>query len=789
MQRNSIVGRVLVSLCGMLIGAGCGGGGGGASESSGTTTATEVPVVSFATNDFQTGALDDSTVDSAGGTFSVTAGALDGLSIYVPVGATEETITFAVSYADVSSATNLPDGAVVASKAIRISADGSDDWDTFKMFDGATLVTLPYDEPADPTTEDDIQFYVAEEDGTLTATGFYGQDTTNNTISFFVTNYGNAGESDSLTGSLSAKRGKGVGLSSALYNTYVAIGTASLWDAWLANGTTIDTGFRAASDGWYIPNFGSYLKPSRNGNCMGMVAFAKWHYAKYGAGLYNRYRDAGNTTTWLDDAVAIQLASRAHGAMDDRWDDIENFELTNVNPTYDVASAAAVAKSYVGALYVTGKPVLLSIAEKHVLGDGTLQKKGYHAISAYAVTITADGTVAFRVYDPNFRNDDTRTVTFTNGTGFSLYQSGATAGSSRYSYNYFEHFGFSVFASDALFTNLKEAADANFSGDSIFPTVTVTTIQGKTNGENVLDGASSHSGTTDEGESKYITTDTSIVLGGTILGGKAQVAGSLVQNARIFVGGERFSTPVNNLEGSGDGAFSVTLPLKQGENEIVILGAKQNSWSWWSGFKRLIVESTASPSDMQITMEWNLGSSDVDMYVKEPITKDDLTASGDTVYWQHRKGTSASAPYLDFDNTSGYGPEHYITPTGTSTCVDSSCSSVNPDGLYGTYRVKVHYYDDAEDDLTAEAPVPTRPVTYTVSWRYLAYCAAPCADPEADGTWFSGSRTGVLSTASSSNCCNVANTGGDWSSAIEINYPQPDPDDFLVQDPPAVMLP
>jgi hypothetical protein len=71
----------------------------------------------------------------------------------------------------------------------------------------------------------------------------------------------------------------------------------------------VDTGFRPARDGWFIPNYGSYITPG--GMCLGMVSYAKWYYSNIGTGMYNTYIE-GSPSEWRDDNTAIQLAARAH---------------------------------------------------------------------------------------------------------------------------------------------------------------------------------------------------------------------------------------------------------------------------------------------------------------------------------------------------------------------------------------------------------------------------------------------------------------------------------------------
>jgi hypothetical protein len=252
-----------------------------------------------------------------------------------------------------------------------------------------------------------------------------------------------------------------------------------------------------------------------------------------------------------------------------------------------------------------------------------------------------------------------------------------------------------------------------------------------------------------------------------------------VDNARVFLSSERFSTPVNNVAGGGDGSFDVTMPILSGENELVILGARKNGFSHWAAFYRDVVESTYQPAALTVTLTWGTDQTDVDLYVREPEGEGGET--GDTVYYSHRKGESTEHPFLDLDDTSGLGPEHYIALPGMTTLhADQSPAP----SLFGDYTVRVHYYADHDADYDT-----VQPVGWSVRWRQLAFCPPPCASPEDDGFWVEGGDSGALGYASSSECCNIENGGASWGDAFTIPYPAPDPADWAVPDPPAVMLP
>ncbi|MDO8518750.1 MAG: hypothetical protein Q7T11_01135 [Deltaproteobacteria bacterium] len=761
----------LISIGTILFLATCGGG---SSDSDDEESDSDPTVATISSGTLASATLSTSSVGSDGGT--ITSTSLTGFAIEVPVGAVGEDITFTVSYAAVTDESGLPEGATTASQIIRITTSGSSEWNDYRTFDLPVKVTLPYTPPAEG--EESVRFYVYNEDGTLEPTGFESIDATNNTITFYTRTFANTSP-DSVLSTLRKGPGKSVvrnqaAAANATYANYVAAGLDNLMVAWFLDGVSLDSGFRAKTDGFYIPNFGSYYKTSKGGNCLGMSSFAKYYFRKVGSGLRSKYHDDDNTSTWVDDAVGIELASRAHEAESNIWNQFYSGEVTS-----QTVSSRSVALSYLGGLYVSNQPVLLYITQVIVDAAGVYHYSGEHAIMVYKADIASSGTITFHVYDPNYPNDDTRRITYVDGTGFNTYAGGPSAANPGYSYNYFNHIGYNVAVSDAIYDKLKASADIDFVDGTVFPTITITTITGKTN----LEDVTANDETTDNGEHKWVTSDSAVTITGTVLGGLAQTAGNVVDNVNIFVGSEKFTAAVNNSAGSGTGEFSKEVPLKQGENEVVILASTANEFNQWAAFYRNIIESTASPAAFTVTMNWGQDDSDVDLYVQEPsFTSSGASKTGDTVYFGHRDGSSTSNPYLDFDNTTGFGPEHYYAVTGLSTIATDLTS--NPDNLYGTYNLRVHYYADHDDDSDT-----TQPITWNISYRYLAFCEDPCTNPEQDGFWEEGTFSGGLSTADSGQCCSIGNSGSSWSSTYEVEYPEPDPDDYTVPASHEVMLP
>jgi len=651
------------------------------------------------------------TVSATGG--QLTGGsALPGFNIEVPTGAAREPVQFSVSVAEVTSAQveGLPESATIASKMIKVETTASTSWNQFKMLDSVVKVTLPYEQSKIVAEEKAVRFYQYDEQlQSLEPTGFAGQDTNANTLSFYV----------------------------STFSKFVAIEMAMSFFEGMNSSFSIDTGFRPASDGWFIPNYGTYLESG--GNCLGMTSFAKWHYtwekSSSGQGLYGKYRE-GSAGEWRDDATALQLSTRAQMGLQGIWGSLNNEEKQNL-------SAKAVGLSIIHGMLVSGEPQLLGLKTKY--NNGTWADGG-HAILVYRY---ANGR--FDVYDPNnpgsAAGTDQQQIPYTFGSGFTrIFNSGLNA-ASPLQFNIFYHASAKVFSPNNAFKGIYDMAKNGFEGSSIFPEVELT--DSSTTGTTPIDSDSD--GVRD-------TTDNKMTISGTITGGQEDVASTL-----IFVSGQKFETPVEN------GAFSQEIPLYAGDNDVVILATDENTFTNWAGYLRTTIKSTASPSALTVTMNWDQGSSDVDLHVLEPSRNG---TEGRHIFY-YNPGSDSGSPYLDFDNTAGYGPEHYYA-TESMRLPDPS----NPGAfttLYGTYQIRVHYYADHDADTES-----IQPITWHLHIHYLLF-----KDTQTNTEyWGDVYYTGYLSTTNSGSAHNFASTDASWSGTYTFQYLQPVPSNFGVPNPP-----
>ena len=655
-------------------------------------------------------------IGATGGTIQVTdaSSPLNGLKIIVPEAATSEPIQFQVSYSDISSVNGLPQNTAVASKLISIETSGSAAFNKYKMFDEPVRVTLPYDanEPNDDSNA--VRFYWYDsQTSKLDSAGFLNEDKTAHTITF-------------LTGS---------------FSDFVAVRTMlNITGSMLGIDAQVDTGFRPARDGWFIPNHGSYLwntttnATTTNGFCLGMVSYAKWYYSDIATGLRSKYRE-GNRTEWRDDATAIQLAARAHLATSGIW-----AALTQEETAWATANAREVALSWISGMIVTGEPQLIGL--KTVYTNGTWADGG-HAVLTYAYN-----NGAFEIYDPNYPSsspgDTMREIPFTYANGFNqTYISGLTRNDAM-AFNIFYHAGSKLSATPNDYKGLYDSAENGFTGNSLFPTITLTDTTTTPTGTTPTD--TDHDGIRD-------TTDSKVTISGTITGGVSQINSTL-----LWVDNHKYTATVVN------GEFSKEVPLMAGDNDVVVLATDVNTFDNWAGFLRDTIRSTASPAAMTMTLTWDQDNSDIDLHVLEPGT------DGRHIYYSN-KGYTATNPYLDLDNTYGYGPEHYYA-TEASTLPGAT-------NLYGTYQIRVEYYSDKSGADTPQS------ITWHLNVKYLSF-----KDQQTGKEfWTEESRSGVLSTPDSSDTGNFQNSSPAWSDIWTIDYTAPNPANYGVPPPPQNVFP
>ena len=153
--------------------------------------------------------------------------------------------------------------------------------------------------------------------------------------------------------------------------------------------------------------------------------------------------------------------------------------------------------------------------------------------------------------------------------------------------------------------------------------------------------------------------------------------------------GSPITVPVDSA-----GDFSVTLSVNDGTNTLGFVTKGYN------GANTLIEVPNTQLSPFKIivdvqgavvlaTLTWNTDNTDLDLYTIDP--------AGDySCYYHH---DTADGGVLDFDNTTGYGPEHWTLSTDNTIRWGEN------------YTFRVHYYDDHVDSI----PGPAVPTQWTVN--------------------------------------------------------------------------
>lgn len=133
-----------------------------------------------------------------------------------------------------------------------------------------------------------------------------------------------------------------------------------------------------------------------------------------------------------------------------------------------------------------------------------------------------------------------------------------------------------------------------------------------------------------------------------------------------------------------DTHFNQSIVINNGINTIKVTAkGKQSNGVTVVGAKQITINGTLANIDIFTELRWNTNQTDIDFHMLPPGgALGDLWTSTDCCY--HYKNTSWGG-YLDVDNTHGYGPEHISVPAAT---------------MPGTYRLFVHYYDDAGGGVT-----------------------------------------------------------------------------------------
>jgi hypothetical protein len=174
------------------------------------------------------------------------------------------------------------------------------------------------------------------------------------------------------------------------------------------------TGFYPWLNGFQVRNFTSTDYP--DGHCEGMVLFSLWYFRNQSAsgGLFSKYMDPFERSDKQYDSGQNYLAFWSHDATYNENIKEEYYEINGIG---QIDNTEAINRIIQNILNNSG-PVAVCLVENIV--DGS-PEGAQHAVLAYAYSDAQDGLEdEFRIYDPNYSGDATRSIKF-NGSEYIPY--------------------------------------------------------------------------------------------------------------------------------------------------------------------------------------------------------------------------------------------------------------------------------------------------------------------------------------------------------------------------------
>ncbi len=241
-------------------------------------------------------------------------------------------------------------------------------------------------------------------------------------------------------------------------------------------------------------------------------------------------------------------------------------------------------------------------------------------------------------------------------------------------------------------------------------------------------------GPTSHADGEHVT-DRTIRFRGNVESGQV-----LVDHMDIFVNQvNQFSSDIGE-----DGVFDMALSLNAGTNFLTFKTYGKDLRSNRieapnTQLKPFEVVLDSTEAAILVTLTWNTSLTDLDLYVIDP--------TGDSSWYAHKR--TADGGVLDFDDTDGFGPEHW-----TLTFADTV--RWNED-----YHVRVHYYADH----STASDEPDTPSTWTVNIIMHE------GEPNASSMNFSGTLTVANSGSAGPN-----GSGAAWNDVAIIRPVRATPD-------------
>lgn len=444
------------------------------------------------------------------------------------------------------------------------------------------------------------------------------------------------------------------------------------------------TAFTPQDDGFQIVNTGSAY--NRGGECFGISSFAQWYFKNIKASegkFFPRFMENVGTSATGEPRNGQQIiATRAFTAISQQW-----------NSYYSAIVGAQLrlsdSEQYMvmrNALKNTQRPVLVYLAQSTSSVAHSVLAFGYDRGDLSIYDVNFPGTVHHLIYDTVLGS-------------WKPYTSAANAGAAGTSFDRISYNGDGSITTEP-YRNILADAKLSFNNSA---DATVT-IQSHTSGQAL---------------NSRIVTMTGKVTSGQVL----------VRKIRVMVGSTPYTANV-----ASDGNFSVVITITSGTNYLTFVTYGQDSNNNEiiapnNTTNDFTLRGTFAESVIFTTLTWDTNNTDLDTYVIDP--------TGDYSAYYHK--TTADGGFLDYDVTTGYGPEHWLL------------TSANTVRWGQPYKVRVHYYSDNGNG----------PSNYTVSIQ--VYDGA-----RAQTSYYRGN----LSVSSSSNR-QPNGAGPDWADIATITPVQP----------------
>jgi len=385
------------------------------------------------------------------------------------------------------------------------------------------------------------------------------------------------------------------------------------------------TAFTPQDDGFQIVNTGSSY--NRGGECFGMTSFAQWYFknVKGAEGkFFPRFMDTVGTNNPARNGQQI-IATRAFTAIAQQWNSYYS-AIVGAQLRLSDSEQYTVIRS---ALKNTQRPVIIYLAQSNGSAAHSVLAYGYDRGDLSTYDVNFPGTVHHIVYDAVLGS-------------WKPYTSAANANAAGTTFDRIAYNGDGSITTEP-YRNILADAKLSFN-NSANATVAVTS---HTSGQSLT--------------SRIVT-----------LTGKVTSSQVLVRKIRVMVGSTPYTANV-----ASDGTFSAVITITAGtnylsfvtygrdsaNNEIVAPNNTVNNFTLIGSFPESVILTT---------LTWDTNDTDIDTYVIDP--------TGDYSAYYHK--TTADGGFLDYDVTTGYGPEHWLLTTANTV-------------RWGQpYKVRLHYYSD-----------------------------------------------------------------------------------------------